>query len=86
MVDEILRTVDGDDTDGALNPDFRPVLIDELVRDAELLQHDAAHVWRVFPVAEASDFLAFRFLGGECFECVPYLLVDGLFHLAGEHF
>ena len=33
-----------------------------------------------------SDFLAFRFLGGECFECVPYLLVDGLFHLAGEHF
>ena len=86
MVDEILRAVDGDDTDGALNPDFRPVLIDELVRTAELGQHDPTHFGRVFPVAEASDFLAFRFLGGECFECGPYLLVDGLFHLAGEHF
>ena len=86
VVDEVLRSVDGDDADGALNPDFRPVLIDELVRTAELVQPDSAHIWRVFPVAEASDFFAFCFLGGERFECGPYLLVDGLFHLAGEHF
>ena len=33
VVDEVLRSVDGDDTDGALNPDFRPFLIDELIRD-----------------------------------------------------
>ena len=86
MIDEVFRTMDGDDADGTLDSDFRPVLIDELVRTAELVQHDSAHVGRVFPVAEASDFLAFCFLGGECFECVPYLLIDGLFHLAGEHF
>ena len=62
MIDEILRAVDGDDTDGALDSDFRLVFINELVRDTELVQPDSAHVGRVFPVAEASDFLAFLFL------------------------
>ena len=75
MIDEILRAVHGDDADGALNPDFRSVLIDELVRLTELVQPDSAYVWRVFPVAEASDVLAFCFLGGEHFQLAPAVFV-----------